>query len=268
MEKKYEYLMKAGKDSCDALERLEEIVTVLRRECPWDKVQTHQTLTTCMIEEAYETVDAIEKEDFTNLREELGDVMLQVVFHSNLSQEEGKFSLTDVINEECEKMIRRHPHIFYGEEAKTVDKVLEKWENIKSKEHGETSYTQRLLDVPSAFPALMKSNKVQKRAADAGFDWDDIQGPVMKVGEELEEFKEAFSKEDRANMEEELGDLLFAVVNVARFADIDPEQALNKATDKFIDRFRKMEVLADGRGEDMKNMNLEQLDSLWNEVKK
>ena len=149
-----------------------------------DKVQTHETLKICMLEEAYEAVDAIQEKDTANLREELGDVLLQVVFHSDLSSEEGDFDLTDVINEECEKMLRRHPHIFLEEKVKTIDKALERWENMKSKEHNEKSYTERLQKVPRALPALLRSSKVQSKASKIGFDWEDAKGAFGKVEEE------------------------------------------------------------------------------------
>ena len=165
----YAPLYEAKQNEGDALIRLAEIIKVLREKCPWDSVQTHETLTRCMLEEAYEAVDAIQEHDVENLREELGDVLLQVVFHCNLSEEEGDFDLTDVINEECEKMIRRHPHIFLQEEVKTIDKALEKWENVKSKEHGEERYTDRLKRVPKALPALLRSSKVQGKASKLGF---------------------------------------------------------------------------------------------------
>ncbi len=154
-------------------------------------MQTHETLTKCMIEEAYEVVDAIQNEDSINLREELGDVLLQVVFHSNLSENEGDFTIADVINEECEKMLRRHPHIFLEERAKTIDKALEKWENMKSREHGELSYSDRLTRVPKALPALIRSSKVQSKASKIGFDWKDASGAFDKLEEELDELRES-----------------------------------------------------------------------------
>ena len=265
---KYEHLLKPGEGKGEAIERLYEIVSILRVECPWDKVQTHDSLRKCMIEEAYEAVDAINKGDFANLREELGDVLLQVVFHSNLADEEKQFDFVSVINDECEKMIRRHPHVFGEADINTVDGVLEKWEKIKEKEHNETCHTQRLESVPNALPALIRSAKVQKRAAECGFDWDNIDDPIKKVEEELTEFVDAYKNESAERTEEEFGDLLFAAVNVSRFAKIDAEDALVKATDKFIGRFKAMETLAEERGLDMDAMNLEELDNLWNEVKK
>ncbi len=268
MENRYAELLKPEENPGKAIERLYKIVSILRLECPWDKVQTHETLTKCMIEEAYEAVDAINKEDTANMREELGDVLLQVVFHSNLADEEKKFTFTDVINEECEKMIRRHPHVFGEVNVDSVSGVLENWENIKRKEHKETNYTQRLKDVPDALPALIRSAKVQKRAADVGFDWDDIEAPIEKVKEEYGEFIDAYRNESHERAEEELGDLLFAIVNVSRFAKIDAEEALRKASDKFTKRFEKVEEAARAEGKDLKEMDLESMDALWNQVKK
>lgn len=267
MLKEYARFEKKGENEKEAFRRLYEIVKVLRVKCPWDSAQTHDSLRTCMIEEAYEAVDAIQRKDTGNLREELGDVLLQVVFHGILAEEENSFTLTDVINEECEKMLSRHPHIFLGDEVKSIDKALEKWENIKSVEHGQISYTDRLRSVPDALPALMKSNKVQSRAAKAGFDWDSIDGALDKISEELAEFKEAYASGDRGAIDEELGDLLFSVVNAARFAGTDPEDALNGATRKFTERFAEVEAAAIEEGRDMKDMSLDELDALWENVK-
>ena len=268
MKEQYKELMVKANTAEAALVRLDEIMKVLRVECPWDSVQTHETLTKCMLEEAYEAVDAIQEHDVENLREELGDVMLQVVFHCNLSEEEGDFTLTDVINEECEKMIRRHPHIFLQEEVKTIDKALEKWENVKSKEHGEERYTDRLTRVPKALPALLRSSKVQGKASKVGFDWDDASGAFDKLEEEIKELRCAYEKGDAQNMTEEFGDLLFSMVNVSRFLDIDPEDALNQTTGKFISRFDSMERMASEKGLDFAELSLEEMDKLWVEAKK
>lgn len=263
----YAPLYEAAETNGEAMERLAEIVKVLRALCPWDKVQTHESLRRCMIEEAYEVVDAIDRDDKPNLREELGDVMLQVVMHAELASEKDCFDLVDAINEECDKMIRRHPHIFSTETAKTVDKVLEKWENVKSKEHGNINHAERLRSVPKALPALIRSEKVQKKAADVGFDWDGIDEPLNKVKEEFREFCEAREERDSAAVREELGDLLFSVVNVARFAGVDPEEALNAATDKFIARFGRLEERAGSLGRKLEDMTLEEMDAVWNEIK-
>ena len=268
LNKEYERLYKPGETPEEAFTRLVEVLALLRKLCPWDSVQTHESLRRYMIEEAYEAVDAINREDFDNLKEELGDVMLQTVLHAEIASEENRFNIIDVMNDECDKMIRRHPHIFSTETAKTVDKVLEKWENVKVKEHGDVTITQRLLDVPKALPALTRSEKVQKRAADVGFDWPDIQGAVDKIQEEYQEFIEAHKAGDFQASEEELGDLLFSVVNAARFAGIDPEEALSKASDKFVKRFALLEESAVREGRDLREMTLAEMDELWEKVKK
>ena len=236
-------------------------------ECPWDREQTHESIRTCMLEEAYEVVDAINNHDDANLREELGDVLLQVLFHSSLARESGRFELKDVINEECDKMIRRHPHVFLEENLKTIDKVLEKWENIKVKESGQPDNTSRLEKVPRALPALTRAKKVQKKAADVGFDWNDVIPALDKVNEETCELREAWQLGDQDAMKEELGDLLFSVVNVARFLDVDPEDALTFTTDKFIRRFAYIEKAAMACGRQLEDMSLEEMDALWEQAK-
>ena len=270
----YLYLTNSGKDNKEAIERLAEIIALLRHECPWDKVQTHETLRKGMIEEAYEVVEAINNKDMANLREELGDVLLQVVFHADLAKEEGEFDLKDIINEECEKMIRRHPHVFLQEtqnnSTKSIDKVLEKWENIKVQERGDKRVTSRMEKVPKALPALTRANKIQKRAAESGFDWDDISGAFDKVKEEYREVISCCQDEnkDAARLKEEVGDLLFSVVNISRFLGIDPEDALNYTNNKFIRRFSHIEKTALACGRELEEMSLSEMDELWNEAKK
>lgn len=267
MKKEYEVLMAPADTAEAAIRRLDEILKILRVECPWDREQNHESIRGCLLEEAYEVVDAINNQDDANLREELGDVLLQVVFHSRMAEEEKRFDLCDVINEECEKMIRRHPHVFLEENLKTIDKVLEKWENIKVKESGQPDRTSRLEKVPRALPALIRAKKVQKKAADVGFDWNDVAPALDKVNEETYELREAWMMGDREHMKEELGDLLFSVVNVARFLDVDPEEALTFTTEKFIRRFAHIEKAAMACGRQMEDMSLEELDQLWEQAK-
>ncbi len=270
----YRHLTEGAENDRDAIERLVEIIRVLRVECPWDRVQTHESLRQGMLEEAYEVVEAINNKDAENLREELGDVLLQIVFHASLAEEAQNFDLKDVINEECEKMIRRHPHVFLQEtrnnSAKSIDKVLEKWENIKVKEKQEESYTSRLERVPKALPALTRAYKVQKKAADAGFDWDDVSEAFLKVDEEraelMQQYEEAPQLQQR--LEEELGDLLFSCVNVARFLGVDPESALTYTVNKFVRRFSYIEKKAVSAGENLEDMSLAEMDKLWEEAKK
>lgn len=270
----YLHLCEKAKDNKEAIQRLYDVVKILRVQCPWDREQTHESLRPGMLEEAYETVDAINNNDMANLREELGDVMLQVVFHSILGEESGSFSLKDVINDECEKMIRRHPHVFLQEtannRAKSIDKVLEKWENIKEQERGSQAVASRLEKVPKALPALTRAFKVQKKAADVGFDWDDVSGAFDKVREETAELIDNYNADssDKHGLEEELGDLLFSVVNVSRFLGIDPEASLNYTISKFIRRFSYVERSALACGRELEDMTLEEMDELWNEAKK
>ena len=240
----YEPLFHSAKNEADAIERLANIVHVLRIECPWDKVQTHESLKRCMIEEAYESIEAIDNNDFINLREELGDVLLQVVFHADLAHEESYFDLKDVINDECEKMIRRHPHIFSEETAKTVDKVIEKWENVKSKEHGNTTHTQRLKDVPKSLPALLRSEKVLKRAVDANFEQSDLDTSLKDATDVIEKIRNVGPEVEQSELSDRIGDLLLSIVNASRLAGVDPEDALSFATKKFINRFELQEQMA------------------------
>ena len=274
MKEAYRHLTAAAEAKETAIGRLAEIIAILRVECPWDRVQTHESLRAGMLEEAYEVVEAIDNKDLANLREELGDVLLQVVFHAHIEEERGGFDLTDVINEECEKMIRRHPHVFLEESennhAKSIDKVLEKWENIKVQERGDKRVTSRMEKVPKALPALTRANKIQKRAAESGFDWDDISGAFDKVKEEYREVISCCQDEnkDAARLKEEVGDLLFSVVNISRFLGIDPEDALNYTNNKFIRRFSHIEKPALACGRELEQMSLSEMDELWNEAKK
>ena len=249
---------------------LVRIMEILRGEngCPWDKEQTHDTIRNNFLEEVYEVCDAIDRQSVVDMKEELGDVLLQIVFHTQIEKEQGSFDLEEVADGVCKKLILRHPHIFGDVKADTSEKVLDNWDKIKMQEKGQESYTDTLKSVPNAFPALMRAAKVQKRAAKANFDWEDIYEPLMKVGEELSELEEAIENGCPNSIYEEFGDLLFAAVNVSRFLKIDSEQALNSATDKFIDRFEKVEEICIKRGIDMKKSSLEELDAIWDEVKK
>lgn len=273
VKEQYIHLCESAEDNGKAVTRLYEIIKVLRRECPWDRVQTHESLRQCMLEEAYESADAIDNQDMVNLREELGDVLLQVVFHSVLGEEDGDFDFKDVINEECEKMIRRHPHVFLQENinntAKSIDKVLEKWENIKEQERGKQDVSSAMTDIPRALPALTRAFKVQKKAAEAGFDWDDVSGAFDKVREETCELTECCTAEtfDSGAAAEELGDLLFSAVNVSRFLGIDPEAALDYTISKFIRRFAYIEAGALACGRALEDMSLSEMDELWDEAK-
>lgn len=272
----YEDLFKTSQNQQEAFDRLVSVIRALRAPggCPWDIAQTHDSLRRGMVEECYEVVDAIEKKDIPNLREELGDVLLQVIMHSVIAEEEGEFTLADVCEEESEKMLRRHPHVF-GENVEkynkngtfSVDNVLDLWENVKRDEKQETAQTASMEKIPRDLPALLRAEKVQKKARKVGFDWDDVSEAFAKVDEETAELRDAFSDGDKAHIKEELGDLLFAVVNVARFLDVDPEDALNSTSRKFIDRFSYIEKTAAANGRRLEDMTLAEMDALWEEAK-
>lgn len=244
------------------------IIAQLRSDtgCPWDKVQTHESLRQAMLEEAYEVVDAIDKEDEKNLCEELGDVLLQVVFHADIEKDQGTFDIGDVIDGITKKMIYRHPHIFGKANVETADKVLENWEELKKREKKHTTQTEVMKSVCDALPALSKAEKVQKKAANVGFDFPETADAMKKVYEECQELQEAMAVEN-GNVEEELGDLLFSLVNISRFLKINPEFALTKATKKFINRFEYVEKSALSEGKHLSDMTLGELDLLWNKAK-
>ena len=265
MKEEYAKFYQEGKTTEEAIVRLVDIIALLRSEtgCPWDKVQTHQSLRGCMIEEAYEAADAIDKMDMDNLEEELGDVLLQVVFHAGLGEDSQEFDLRSIANRECEKMLRRHPHVFLNKNSESIDKALEKWENVKRNEKGTATHTDSMRDVPKALPALIRSFKIQKKAADVGFDWEDVSDAFSKVKEETYELLEIYRGNDQASIMEEVGDLLFAVVNVARFLGVNPEDALNFTSSKFIDRFGFIERSAMSQGKQLQDMSLEEMDKLW-----
>ena len=246
-----------------------KIMELLRSEngCPWDREQNHQSIRSNVIEEAYEVADAIDSGSKEMLVEELGDLLLQVVFHARMDEEAGGFNFDDVCDGICKKLVYRHPHVFGDVDADTSDQVLKNWDALKKKEKKQESFTDTLNSVPKAFPALMRSQKVQKRAARAGFDFDNKSDVYDKVAEEMVELSDADTLNDGKKIFEEYGDLLFSVVNLARFLNIDAEEALAASTDKFISRFEKVEQLAIERGIDMPNTPITELDILWDEAK-
>ena len=244
---------------------LEEIVRILRAPggCPWDAEQTHQSIRRNFLEEAYEAAEAIDEENPDHLKEELGDVLLQVVFHARMEQEAGRFDLDGVADGVCKKLIYRHPHVFGDVAVSGTGEVLTNWEELKRKEKGQATNTDALEAVARSLPALWRAEKVQKKAKKAGFDWSEVSGALDKLAEELEELRQAAAQ--GTNVAEELGDLLFSAVNVSRFLGVDCEDALNQATDKFIGRFRKVEEQAGERP--MTEMTLAELDQLWERAK-
>jgi tetrapyrrole methylase family protein/MazG family protein len=241
---------------------------MLRSEngCPWDREQNHKSIRRNLLEEAYEVAEAIDEEDSEHLREELGDLLLQVIFHAVMEEEAGRFDLDGVADLICKKLIRRHPHIFGDDEADTADEVLDRWDEIKRRERGQTTQSESMTTVARSLPALWRAEKVQSKARKAGFDWPDVSGALDKLSEEVEECRQAAA--GKGDPEEELGDLLFSAVNVSRFFKVDPETALSKACDKFIARFRGVERLAAEQGKELSDMSLEEMDGLWDEVKR
>lgn len=248
---------------------LVEIMKILRSPdgCPWDKVQTHESIRQNFIEETYEAIEAIDTKDVALMREELGDVMMQVIFHAIMEEEVGTFDISDVVDEVSKKLIVRHPHVFADVIADTPEQVLTNWDKIKMDTKEQKTQSQVLDSVSKSLPALMYSQKIQHKAAKVGFDFEKTDDALAKVSEELSELKSAISNNDAENMSEELGDLLFSVVNVARFIKVDSEKALYDATVKFTDRFSKVEQLCNERSIDMTEAPLSVLDSLWDEVK-
>ena len=249
------------------IQDLRRIMALLRAPggCPWDREQTHESIRRNMLEEAYEVVEAIDEKDPEHLKEELGDVLLQVVFHAQMAREEGLFTFDDVVDGVAQKMVFRHPHVFGEVSVSGTGEVLSNWEELKRKEKGQATNTDALEAVARSLPALWRAEKVQKKAKKAGFDWPDVSSALDNLSEELEELKTAVA--EGTNVEEELGDLLFSAVNVSRFVKVDTEEALNGATDKFIGRFRKVEEEAARQGRALEGMSLAELDKLWEHAK-
>lgn len=256
------------KDNYDINDFL-RLVTVLRSPggCPWDRKQTHESIKKNFIEETYEVVESINKADAEGLKEELGDVLLQVAMHSEMESEKGSFDFNDVVNDICKKLVVRHPHVFGDAAAQSSDEALQNWDQVKLKTKGMKKQGEAMIKVPREFPALMRAQKVQEKAAKAGFDWDDINGAVDKLHEEIDELETALAAGVGKDIEEEFGDVLFSCVNVSRFIGADSEEALTASTDKFIKRYLLVEKLAADEGLDMKTASIEELDKLWNKAK-
>lgn len=248
---------------------LVSIMRILREPggCPWDAEQTHESIKKNLIEETYEVIEAINKNDSELLCEELGDLLMQVVFHAQMSSEADEFNIDDVTDGVCKKLIERHPHVFGDVIVSGSDDVLTNWDIIKRKSKGQKSAGDSMQSVPRELPALMRGTKIQKKAASCGFDWPSVDGALDKLDEEILELRDAVSNGDKANAFEELGDVLFSAVNVSRFIGCDAEESLTAANDKFMARFISVEQLAAGRGVDLKALSLEELDKLWNLAK-
>ncbi len=254
---------------CYNIHDLVDIMLLLRAPggCPWDAEQTHESIKKNLIEETYEVIEAINKKDNILLCEELGDLLMQVVFHAQMEAEKGAFDFNDVADGVCKKLVERHPHVFGEVTVSGVDDVLTNWDAIKKKTKGQKTATDSMISVPRELPALMRAAKLQKKAADIGFDWDDVGGALDKLEEEIAELRAAIKNNDSANADEELGDILFSAVNVSRFIKVDAEESLTNASDKFLARFTQVEKLANERGINMNEASLEELDALWDEVK-
>ena len=244
------------KEAGKSFERLIEVMRILRAPggCDWDRAQTHKTLKPYLIEEAYELLDAIDRENDQEMKEELGDVLLQIVFHAQIASERGAFDIKDVVENLTEKLIRRHPHVFKGSGRYSY----ERWEEIKAKEKKEKK--SAIGKVNPALPALSMARRIQENASAVGFDWEDVNGVKEKVKEEVEEFLKDPS-------EEEFGDILFSLVNLSRFMGIDPERALRKSTEKFVKRFQKMEELIESDGKKLSDLSIEEMDKYWEKAK-
>ena len=259
--------------SAISFQKLCDIVAKLRAPegCPWDREQTHQSLLPALIEEAYEVSGAVRANDIANFREELGDLLLLVVMHAEIARESGKFDINGVLQEVTDKLVRRHPHVFGNSDARDSGAVLKQWESIKRAEkagkHGHNVTAHYLDDLPEALPALMRAQKTQSKVARVNFDWAEVREVIAKVEEEIQELKQAVVEQDRESIEDEVGDLLFAVVNLARKCKLDAETALQAATDKFVARFNRLENELTARGKKLGDVDLTEMDTIWNQIK-
>lgn len=251
--------------TADSFLRLVKIMDELREQCPWDKKQTIHTLRPLTIEETYELADAITANDWKGIKEELGDMMLHILFYAKIGSEQQQFELADVMNGICEKLIFRHPHIYGDVKVSSEEEVKLNWEKLKMKEGSKKSV---LGGVPPSLPAVVKATRIQEKAKQVGFEWDNKEDVWKKVEEEIGELKEAIRQESQEQVEEEFGDVLFSLVNYARFLRVDAEGVLEKTNQKFISRFKQMEAIAETQGKKLQDLTLAEMDAIWNEVKK
>lgn len=251
----------------DNFQKLVDIMARLRSEngCPWDKVQTSESIKPYLIEETYEVIEAIDEKDPAKMKEELGDLLLQVVFHAQIAKDRGEFDINDVIDKISDKMVSRHPHVFGDAKFETPEEVTKQWQDRK-KEEGKLK-DSALEGVPKELPSLLRAHRLQSRAAKVGFDWAKVEDVFGKLDEELKEFKEALEKKDKKEIEDELGDIFFVLVNISRFIGVNAEEALRKTISKFISRFRYIEMKAADEGRQLADMTLEEMDALWDEAK-
>jgi len=257
------------KSAEELFKELVDIIAKLRSEdgCPWDREQTHETLKIGIIEEAYEVIETINQKDDEKLEEELGDLLMQVLLNAQIAKDEGKFDITGVIQKINEKLIRRHPHVFGDLDVKDSDEIMKNWDRIKSEERANKDETSLFDSIPISLPALIQAHKVQSRASRVGFDWNKTDDVLKKVEEEVEELKESIDNADPPNIEEEIGDILFSIVNLSRFLNVEPEDALRKTTAKFIRRFKQMEAQIAQKGKAITDYDLAGLDKFWDSVK-
>jgi tetrapyrrole methylase family protein/MazG family protein len=253
-------------------EDFNNLVTLMARlrgpdGCPWDRKQTTKSLKPFLVEECYEVVDALDEGTPDKIKEELGDLLFQIIFHARIAEEKAQFTIQDVIATNIEKMTRRHPHVFGDARLSTDKEVLANWEEIKKKEKGYEERKSILEGIPRHLPSLLRAHSLQERAARVGFDWSRIEEALPKLDEEMAEFKESLKKDDADGIEEELGDILFMLVNISRFLAINPEEALRKTISKFIDRFRYIEENAATAGKSLSDMTLDEMEQLWQKSK-
>lgn len=252
------------KEKLVAFERLLNIMTDLRTKCPWDKKQTIDSLRNLSIEEVYELNEAILRKDYVNIKEELGDLFLHLIFYAHIAEEENRFNVADVLNAQCDKLIHRHPHIYGDEKAETEEEVLRNWEKLKLKE-GKKSVLE---GVPSSLPSINKAFRMQEKTAKVGFEWENLEQVWAKVEEEKKELEDAVLSKNKLNIEDEMGDLFFALINYSRFLKVDPEAAIEKTNLKFKKRFEYIEKQAAKKNLVLDEMTLEEMDDIWNEAKK
>ena len=254
----------------ELFKELVDIIAKLRSKdgCPWDRQQTHDTLKSQLIEEAYEVIETIDEGKDEKLEEELGDLLMQVLLNAQIAQDDGRFNICGVIRRISDKLIRRHPHVFGNVQVNNTQEIIDNWEAIKSQEHANKDRTSLMDGVPLHLPELMKARKIQSKASRVGFDWDKAEDVLEKVEEEIEELKVSISASEQDGIEEEIGDILFSIVNLSRFLDVEPEEALRKTNAKFKRRFRQMEAQIAAQGKSMTDYDLPALDEIWEAVKK
>ena len=257
------------RETLNSLSKLIKITDTLMGEdgCPWDKVQTRESLKPYLVEETYEVLDALDANDPEKIKDELGDLLYQILFHSKISSLKGEFDFRDVIDNLSEKMVRRHPHVFKEGELNTPDQVVKQWEEIKRNEKNQANQKSILDNIPKNLPSLLRAQKLQKKAAKEGFDWDRISDVFDKLDEEIAEFKEAVLKKKSADIQNEIGDIIFVITNIAKFYKIDAEEALRSTNNKFIKRFQYIEQKIEEKGKTLKDSPLEEMERYWQEAK-